>query len=818
MSSDPLQFRVDPLVVMRLGEELISDETQALLELIKNAYDADASYARVAIHTEGIPAGLLAEPSSDNTGWIEVSDDGTGMGLDQIRDGWLLIARSDKRGLKEAGQVTAKQRTPLGDKGLGRLGSQRLGWGLQIATKTAAAKDERVVSFSWLDFFTADSLDEVEIVSTDRPSRTQHGTVLTISELREPERWRGDRIEALQNELSEVISPYGGISGFTVAVTVDGTSIDMQSLSAKVLDTAKLHYNITFDGETLTIRGSATLGLFRPTGGAGLARYRELVEADDGAAFFKHLIAANARQKVALAKGRGRWFVTFERTQKLSDLPDAVLGDNGEPVTPGPFTSVLDSFSLASGDEETEQVFGTLKPYREFIKRLAGIRVYRDGFLVRTDADWLKLGEQWTTASSYYGLKPDTTLGYVAISAADNSQLREKTDREGFVDDAAYRNFYALMATVRAFTEEVQELLRRDYLELAKERAEEEADLDEDSEPEDVSDAIDETLAEAEELKAQVAATEASVSQASAYAQTALQDGDVKAREEATERLLAAIEQAQVTLARLADFLKHLELAQSRNRLLREEISQMREQLQAGVETMSLGLTAEALSHEMFTIADGLSSRTATVLAGLNDGTMTNAKVRRYVQYVRGSVNGLRTELAHFSPTLRYVRERREKLELVDVIAEIGDYYRRHWESEHIEVVIADRSKQPFVVKANRGRITQVLDNLLLNSAYWVGVAQRKKTAKRGRVTITLNRPRLMVSDNGPGVDPSVESALFDPFVTRKPRGQGRGLGLFIVRQLLAGEDCTIELSPKRGKDERRREFVVNLSGMLDAE
>jgi len=233
---------------------------------------------------------------------------------------------------------------------------------------------------------------------------------------------------------------------------------------------------------------------------------------------------------------------------------------------------------------------------------------------------------------------------------------------------------------------------------------------------------------------------------------------------------------------------------------------------------MSLGLTAEALSHEMFTIADGLSSRTATILEGLNDGTMTNAKVRRYVQYVRGSVNGLRTELGHFSPSLRYVRERRESLDLAEVLAEVGDYYRRHWESEQIGIEIIDHSKQPFMVKANRGRITQVLDNLLLNSAYWVGVAKRKKSIKHGRVIVTLNRPRITITDNGPGVEPSVESSLFDPFVTRKPRGQGRGLGLFIVRQLLASEDCMIELSPRRGKDGRRHEFVINLSGMLDGE
>ena len=161
--SPPDQFRIDPLVVFKLGEELVSDETQVLLELIKNAYDADASFVRVAIHTSGTPEGLRSSLDEKSRGWIEVTDDGVGMTTQAIRDGWLLIAKSGKREFKQAGMVTEKNRTPLGDKGLGRLGTQRLGWELQIATKTTDSGEERVLAFSWEDFQTAATLDQVEI-------------------------------------------------------------------------------------------------------------------------------------------------------------------------------------------------------------------------------------------------------------------------------------------------------------------------------------------------------------------------------------------------------------------------------------------------------------------------------------------------------------------------------------------------------------------------------------------------------------------------------------------------------------------------------
>jgi signal transduction histidine kinase len=230
---------------------------------------------------------------------------------------------------------------------------------------------------------------------------------------------------------------------------------------------------------------------------------------------------------------------------------------------------------------------------------------------------------------------------------------------------------------------------------------------------------------------------------------------------------------------------------------------------------MGLGLTAEALSHEMFTIADGLASRTRDVAQRVGDSTIGEPDVQRYVEYVRGSVGALRKELAHFSPSLRYVRERRDVIDIRSFAAEIVDYYSSRWSDRGIRVSVEGESSGPFEVRGSRGKLTQVFDNLILNSGYWVGVAKEQGLTTEGTITVRLHRPFFTITDNGPGVEPSAEGSLFEAFVTRKPRGTGRGLGLFIVRQLLEGDDCTVALGPKRGEDGRRREFVVNLGGIL---
>src|SRR4051812_9849163 len=94
MSNNP-HFEISAAVVRRLGDELITDEFTALIELVKNAYDADASYASIVVdtnHTLGPDESLFP----GNKGYISIEDDGTGMSRKDIENGWLKIAFSPK--------------------------------------------------------------------------------------------------------------------------------------------------------------------------------------------------------------------------------------------------------------------------------------------------------------------------------------------------------------------------------------------------------------------------------------------------------------------------------------------------------------------------------------------------------------------------------------------------------------------------------------------------------------------------------------------------------------------------------------------------
>lgn len=121
--SEMMKLTASARLIMQLGEQLIEDELVALLELIKNAYDADANNVDVDINTNVItPYGK---------GRIEIKDDGNGMIPSIVRNSFLRLSTSFKE--EEKSSIFYHRRV-LGKKGIGRLSFQRLGNYITVET------------------------------------------------------------------------------------------------------------------------------------------------------------------------------------------------------------------------------------------------------------------------------------------------------------------------------------------------------------------------------------------------------------------------------------------------------------------------------------------------------------------------------------------------------------------------------------------------------------------------------------------------------------------------------------------------------------
>jgi signal transduction histidine kinase len=806
----PPRIEVHPDVLFDLGDRLISDEITALIELVKNSYDADATWVQVAVKTHG-----EVEPDSfypgGPPGLISIEDDGVGMNRKDIEDGWLLVASSRKRRTKDSNQRTPRfNRTPLGDKGLGRLGVQRLGNRVELYTRKSEVEGEigskRLVrtaeayhvGIDWDEVRKHERLSDVPVQLSEAPDLPV-GTRLVVSSLRDPEYWSKSRIDAFARQLSQFITPFGDVRSFEVLPSVNDEPLDLLRITEQLLNAASHRIDFDYDAGVLRVTLSYRLAALRGTDDD--ARYFDrLTSADAGLALFNYL-TAHKRLSDARQDPSRNWFAVVETRRELKLLRSEFERGPGpkRAADPGPFHGEIYSYALRD-DAAAVAAGGATPDVKSLLRSQAGIRVYRDGFAIRPHGldgnDWLGLGKQWTKGTSYYGLKPANVVGFVALTAEKNRQLLEKTDREGFVGTPEAHNFERLMQEVVDFSNKTTTAIRREYNRFR------EADLRKSLEgPEGLDDdaifaRIRNTGQAGSKLRTDALELADSAKRIRAMT-TGLRDGsasdldavvrDLDELGETEQRISQAYDKHAGDLASLPRAVELLE--RSRDRL--------QEQTSDVADLAALGLAAETISHELRLIANNLAKRTSDVADYVKVKRIADPQISAYIEYVRSAISTVRKQLAHLEPALRYVKEQVDEFGLREFAAEMVAFHRSSLHLAGIAIVL----DEPFAerrVRMNKGRLIQVVDNLILNSRYWL--THEIEAARISRPTIHLRGQdgALDVWDTGPGVDPSIEARLFMPFVTNKPRGEGRGLGLYISRELMQSSAGDLSLLPDR--------------------
>jgi signal transduction histidine kinase len=842
---EPISVSSD--VLARLGEELITNHIQALAELVKNAYDADATIVKVEVDTTKI----VEDPDgSVRQGLVTVADNGFGMDEERIRHGWLRVSASPKRGMKLAGEKTPRKRTPLGDKGLGRLGAQRLGDRVRIRTRPqvtledakSPANVEHDVAFAFSSFRAETDVNEIRVpwityelpgqaeLTEKWPVRKATGTVIEIAGLANPDDWAD--LKELERALSLLVNPFNNVEKFSLSVKVDGLPLNLRSVATEVRDAALSRWQGSFDDGKLTIEGTVRLLWFNVRDRESRKLFQRLIDADGGAGLRDFVLAQTAEQPFAVTPGNSPWLLAFHREIELADIDAAMLeleadeenvadgdqlllasggargthderdlapadGDDTkpgrQPVDPGEFVFELDVVTRRLATAKATGVdFSALdrqSDYRDWLNERGGMHVYRDGFRINLSGDFMQLGEAFSSSSSYYGLRPANVIGYVQITAEHNAGLEETTDREGFRDTPEVKTFRLLVATIRDEINRVFDVLGRAA--AAYIRSESTA---EDETTEQLAAELTETATEAERARKVVAAASSQVSTAMSS------HDDAHTRQQALESASAALAQAAAALERTA-------AAERLGSVVRRDVAELSERVDEYAQLIGLGLVAETLAHELNHISGRLSSQITDLQGRASD---LEPWARAYLQETRSALDAMHGQLRHLDPMLRYARTKREPIELETFVREMCAFHAPRLREQRIEISVG--SAEPGTVKANRGRLMQVFDNMVINAEYWLEQALRAGRIAEGRITVEVLGTSLSMRDNGPGVDKSLERTIFDPFVTAKSE-RGRGLGLFISRQLLDLDGGTIELGEHRNRSGRADTFEISFDG-----
>ena len=205
-------FKTRARLLCQLGEQLIKNESIALLELVKNAYDADASVCTVKIE----------KPDNKEYGSIVIEDNGNGMNFEILEHSWLEVGTDNKAEKKQNGYRTPKfNRITLGEKGIGRFGVHRLGRRIELISKMDGEK-ECVLRIDWDKVNDSKYIEDVPIILEDREPKVfknSTGTKIVITKLRN--NWVRGTMRDVARSINTLNSPFESKESFFVDFKVD---------------------------------------------------------------------------------------------------------------------------------------------------------------------------------------------------------------------------------------------------------------------------------------------------------------------------------------------------------------------------------------------------------------------------------------------------------------------------------------------------------------------------------------------------------------------------------------------------------------------
>lgn len=226
----------------------------------------------------------------------------------------------------------------------------------------------------------------------------------------------------------------------------------------------------------------------------------------------------------------------------------------------------------------------------------------------------------------------------------------------------------------------------------------------------------------------------------------------------------------------------------------REEELQHREHL------ASIGLLASGIAHEVNTPLTGISSY-AQILLAQRDPDDPEYETLRKIEQQAFRASGIASSLLNFSR--QRDGDHQQIIDLNRLMAETLQLFEPHLKGRPIRLTQRIEAHLPGVT-GNRGRIQQVLMNLLLNAV--------DAMPDGGEITleagIRAGRVNIEVSDTGVGIPREHLEKIYDPFFTTKPRGKGTGLGLSLTYGIIKEHSGTLTVDSRPGHGSR---FTVSL-------
>ena len=659
-------FKPRARILKILGEQLITNEVIALVELVKNSYDADATEVEV----------VLENITDVENGKISIKDNGVGMSLDTVLTAWLEPGTDYRKRQREKGERSKIFHRPiLGEKGVGRFAAQKLGSLITLTTRTNNDDKETIVEVNWKDFEKDKFLSEVKvdwIRIKPKIFRNSTGTLLEINFIHKS--WTKSMILKVAQKLKSLQSPFEEIRNFNIKFICE----DYQKIIDNIVPIKDL-----LEKAVYTMKGYIS----------------DKGEMNASYSFYNPAFSQLKREFIF-------------NNEEIRDIVYFSIEKGLRYPICGGFEFQFYAWDL---DPQTMKETVTRKIYDDFIKPHTGIRIYRDKFRVwpygEEGNDWLELDARRVN-NMRKCFSNNQIIGLIEISASINVELIDKTDREGLILNKEYEDFKSMvLSSINQF--EIERRKDKNIVDNLREKGKR----------------LDDTL-------------------------TAINDLRNKMEKEDIYNTYKSL-------------INRIEIAYN------TEVTNTLEPL---IVSAGIGIAYQMPAHEILIQIEGMKD------------ILTNFEKDLKFLDIGGTVAGNVPKLYSLAENIGDIAdgalELSKRKPIIFSLKSVVDFclYIKNPELKRDEIDIVIDEQDKINIKGYQNLVMTSILNLLDNSIYWLKKVENKKI----KITIRRNeenKPQIIVSDSGPGLNRSDLPYLGEAYYTRKP--DGTGLGLFISKRAM---------------------------------
>jgi len=780
-----IPFTVSARTAKLIGMENFSNASGAIIELVKNAYDADAKTCITVFKKIEKPQKdeeLLESDDSQNANETQrkpeksqyevyIIDDGYGMTEEILNNQWMIIGTDDKL----INYESKKNRIKTGAKGIGRFALNRLGKVAELLTVPEKHKnlpEGYYWKINWENFDRPGStIDQVmaefdvihslsikeklnsifsgnnKILDVINNLSFEHGTIINITELNDL--WDDDSINKIYSNLEQLI-PSKEQSYFDIYFF----STEDETKYGAVPTTYYDDYDYKIEAHYLSDENKTI----------NIEIFRNELDVKRLDTEFRGVFALEGMKEFPY-RLRDFKSKSFKIVQSLNDFKGYRENIDQELLEKiGEFKFIF--YFIKNTKEAASQKY----PYKEIVsasrrawlEKFGGIKIFRDDFRVRpygeNGDDWLLLGERQAQSPAGagqrlgdYRIRPNQISGTVSISRISNELFQDKSGREGLQETPAFELFKnILIEIIRKFEEDrnnimfcLSELYNMTYREGAKQKAKD------------------------------------------------LANNITKGK--------YTPEDTQEQLKTLAKGISAFE----------EEIEEKEEEIRLLRNLASTGLIISSFAHELENIRNRLESRADILLSSMKKyipADLTRDLIKQenphyMIETIKKEDNKLKHWLSYSINSLRSDKRKRKNIDIDNYFHD----FKRTWDGvlqeRIIKLDLKNNIKRECSFRGFEVDLDSIFNNLITNSIYWLSkiIDGRKISIK---YSLNNNFIEIIFMDNGKGLSKEYHKnpyVIFNSFETSRKdqfgKSKGTGLGLYIAKSVIDQySDANIEI------------------------